>query len=261
MKKGLVFLVFAVLLAVLPINLLLASQPMFTITRLTSVGPVAQQYWGDRLLVKFRSGYAPTAASTKSAIRAVRADNVRRLTVNFLASAALDGYYTITHRGTVAELLAFRASLASDPTFEWVSLSPVFKVSQAEMVPTVTKPYQWQIQPFVLGNIHWETLPKMWAEHIYLYVADTGACFGHEGFDWSRNFWNYNAIDSDKPAMDDHGHGCAVTSIVVARNNGKGIDGLAPFVKFGEVKVLNGEGYGAVEDIVNGILAVAQNAQ
>jgi subtilisin family serine protease len=228
-----------------------AQRPTFKLVRLTKDGPVVLEYWGDELLVKFRIGFGPQSTSAKSGIRQASATTLR----SFAVEPQMDGYYAISYIGTVQTLQAMREQLANDPAFEWVSFSPVFHAYSND--PLFYG--QWQLAGSFPGAIGWNQLSRLHADHVYVVVADTGACFGHEDFDWSRNFWNFNVFEPSKPAADDNGHGCAVASVIAAQtDNGKGIAGLADWVKFGFVKVLDKEGRSDAKTIAEGILAVAR---
>jgi subtilisin family serine protease len=229
------------------------ERPQFMKTVLTKDGPVTQQYWADELLAKL----SPSATQRKSAVR--YASSLRPL-ATATAPSGFERFGVIPYGGTVEGLQAFQATVAADPSYEWVSFSPVFRGYQTTTTTTTTDSLrwaQWQLSDGFPGNIGWGSAAVK-TDHVYVVFADTGGCFGHEDFDWSRNFWNYNALDSSKSPVDDQGHGCAVASIVAAKtNNGLGIAGIAPFVKYGFIKVLDKKGESDASTVVDGLLATA----
>ncbi len=63
----------------------------------------------------------------------------------------------------------------------------------------------------------------------------------------------FNAIETDKPATDDFGHGTHVAGIIAASNNKIGVVGIVPDVDLYAVKVLDAYGSGYLSDLVEGI--------
>ena len=89
-------------------------------------------------------------------------------------------------------------------------------------------------------------------------VIDTGIDFSHS--DLAPNYkGGYNAIDSDKKPMDDHGHGTHVAGTIAAAADDRGVVGVAPNASLYAVKVLDKDGGGNLTSIIKGILWCAQN--
>jgi subtilisin family serine protease len=91
-------------------------------------------------------------------------------------------------------------------------------------------------------------------------VLDTGMDCGHEdlagGCIYGANFAGFTQ------PFDDHGHGTHVAGIIGARANGVGTIGVAPEATIYAVKVLDGNGSGALSWVAAGIdWAVANNIQ
>ncbi len=89
-------------------------------------------------------------------------------------------------------------------------------------------------------------------------VIDTGIDFNHP--DLRANYkGGYNAIDSDKPPMDDHGHGTHVAGTIAAVKDGEGVVGVAPNASLYAVKVLDKNGGARLTSIIKGLIWVARN--
>ena len=69
-----------------------------------------------------------------------------------------------------------------------------------------------------------------------------------------------NCVAPGKPAQDDNGHGTNVAGIIAARNNGKGVVGVAPGTRVYAVKVLNSRAVGTLSQFLCGIDWVTANA-
>ena len=230
---------------------LVSAQERFSTRALTSQGYITREYWAGEIIAKPK-GYAGVSAKTE--------------TRSALAEAVVDalGYAYIPHTGDVASLTARATAMSANPDFESVSLSPVAKADQAPQ--PVNDPafwLQWGLGNSLPAGSSWKPSTKRF-DNLYIGSFDTGACFGHEDFDWSRNEvkLNYNAILAPKSPealpFDDNGHGCATTGIVAAKSNNRlGISGMADNVKTAYIKVLDAKGNGKVKDIVSGILEYA----
>jgi subtilisin len=69
-----------------------------------------------------------------------------------------------------------------------------------------------------------------------------------------------NCIKPGTPASDDNGHGTNVAGIIAARNDGKGVAGVAPGTRLYPVKVLGKTGTGTLSQFLCGINWVTANA-
>ena len=69
-----------------------------------------------------------------------------------------------------------------------------------------------------------------------------------------------NCIKPGTPAQDDNGHGTNVAGIIAARNNGRGVVGVAPGTRVYSVKVLNNRASGTLSQFLCGIDWVTANA-
>lgn len=89
-------------------------------------------------------------------------------------------------------------------------------------------------------------------------VVDTGVDYTHP--DLAANYrGGYNALDSDAPPMDDHGHGTHVAGTLAAAQDGQGVVGVAPRADLYAVKVLNSKGGGRLSSIIKGMIWCGNN--
>lgn len=90
------------------------------------------------------------------------------------------------------------------------------------------------------------------------WIIDTGIDLDHEDLNVDASV---GANFTSESSMDDgHGHGTHVAGIVGAINNGIGSLGVAAGAKVVPVKVLDNQGYGTTEDVLEGLVYVASMA-
>lgn len=110
--------------------------------------------------------------------------------------------------------------------------------------------------------------PKMWNETkgkgIKIAVLDTGCDLSHADLkDRITGGRNFTDDDNSDPTIfkDYNGHGTHVAGTIAAHENDAGVIGVAPEADLLIVKVLNKDGSGQYEWIINGIhYAIEQNA-
>ena len=71
--------------------------------------------------------------------------------------------------------------------------------------------------------------------------------------------WGWDFVNSDNNPVDDQMHGTAVTSVMVASQDGTGMVGICPWCKVMGVKVLDSSGSGYLDTVANGITYAANN--
>ena len=81
-------------------------------------------------------------------------------------------------------------------------------------------------------------------------VLDTGIDLSHPDLNAADGT---NCIAPGTPADDDEGHGTHVAGSIAARNDGRGVVGVAPGTRTHAVKVLDAEGEGSFSQIICGI--------
>jgi hypothetical protein len=90
-------------------------------------------------------------------------------------------------------------------------------------------------------------------------VIDTGVDYTHEELS-GRVILGHDYVGNDNDPMDENGHGTAVAGIIGAKvNNAKGIAGISPKSKIYAIRVLDEEGYGEFEWVMDGIVEACLN--
>lgn len=89
-------------------------------------------------------------------------------------------------------------------------------------------------------------------ENVKIAILDSGVKNNH--LDFSNNIKSgYNFITNKVNIDDNYGHGTWITGIIAAQDNNYGICGISPKAELYPLKVLNNEGRGKIEHVVNAI--------
>lgn len=88
-------------------------------------------------------------------------------------------------------------------------------------------------------------------------VIDTGINMKHSDLNVVSNV---SFVDGTSTGDDDNGHGSHVAGTIAAKDDGKGVTGVAPGARLWAVKVLDGDGSGTLSGVAAGIDYVAKNA-
>lgn len=70
---------------------------------------------------------------------------------------------------------------------------------------------------------------------------------------------SYNVIQNTNYIVDDFGHGTNIAGIITANHNSYGIIGVSQNVQIYDIKVLNAEGKGEIDDVLTGLLWAYEN--
>ncbi|MDG5856070.1 S8 family peptidase [Clostridium beijerinckii] len=120
--------------------------------------------------------------------------------------------------------------------------------------------YEWDIS-YTEVDKAWPLIKQK--REINVAVLDTGVDYTHPDLkNRVLKSKGYNFVDNNSDTMDDNGHGTHVSGIIAANANDNigiaGIDGTLD-VKIIPIKVLDSNGEGDINDIVNGIKYAADN--
>ncbi|MDP3543817.1 MAG: S8 family peptidase [Elusimicrobiota bacterium] len=104
--------------------------------------------------------------------------------------------------------------------------------------------------------------PEAWAttrgKGVKLVVIDTGIDMTHPELSGIiKGGWN--AISTAATFNDDNGHGSHVAGTIAAKDDAKGVVGVAPEIDLYGVKVLDENGSGTFDDVIAGMLWAAEN--
>ncbi|MDQ8204144.1 S8 family serine peptidase [Pelagicoccus sp. SDUM812003] len=178
------------------------------------------------------------------------------------------------------ELFA-QAELLSEQV-EGLLVEPNFLVAASVVEPNdpaFARGDQWGLNnnAFPEGDID---APEAWelardAEDVLIGILDTGIRITHEdlrdnillnpgevdgngvdddGNGYLDDRYGWNAIDPNEPPLDDNGHGTHVAGVLGASgNNGLGISGVVWATNIIAIKMLNEEGLGTIENLVEGV--------
>ena len=116
--------------------------------------------------------------------------------------------------------------------------------------------YQW-MHDMVNSYAAWGVTTG--SSNIVVAVIDSGVDGGHEDLQGAL-VGGYDFVDDDSDPSDGNGHGTHCAGIIGARmNNGAGGVGIAPNVSIMPVRVLDNQGYGEDDAIINGIYYAVDN--
>jgi subtilisin family serine protease len=106
--------------------------------------------------------------------------------------------------------------------------------------------------------------PDAWRGHrlatINVVVVDTGVDYTHSELKAIYR-GGLNVFDGTAEVMDDNGHGTHVAGTIAAADNGTGVVGVAPHINLFSVKMLDKNGSGSSEGIIQSLDWVAQQKQ
>lgn len=107
----------------------------------------------------------------------------------------------------------------------------------------------WGVKRIGAGNVHASGNSGV---GVKIAVIDSGIDYNHP--DLKVNYaGGYNFINNTNDPFDDNGHGTHVAGTIAALNNDIGVVGVAPDVKIYALKVLDGNGYGKMSDVIAAI--------
>jgi subtilisin family serine protease len=190
-------------------------------------------------IVVFNDAVADADAATDDLVRA------HGLGLLHKYGAALKGFAATIPAVQLATLKADPrvAFVSEDGIVEAVGTEPVIS---GDSVPTGVR----RIEAGTTTTVHQ-------ASTVNVAVIDTGIDLSHPDLNAVNG---KNCVRTRKTAIDDNGHGSHVAGTIAARNNGSGVEGVAPGTKLYAVKVLNARGSGTWSQVICGIDWVTANA-
>ena len=81
----------------------------------------------------------------------------------------------------------------------------------------------------------------------------------NDGNGYVDDTWGWDFVNNDNNPADDHMHGTAVSSVMVAAQDGMGMAGICPWCRVMSVKVMDSQGSGSLDVVASGIIYAAQN--
>jgi subtilisin len=88
-------------------------------------------------------------------------------------------------------------------------------------------------------------------------ILDSGVDLNHPDLNVYRDV---TFVSGTSSGNDDYGHGTAVAGVAAAKDNSRGVVGLAPGARIWAIKVLDKNGIGSTSDLIKGIDYVTQHA-
>lgn len=89
-------------------------------------------------------------------------------------------------------------------------------------------------------------------------ILDSGINKEHEDLKHIK-FKEYNALEKGSIVKDDFGHGTAIAGIIAAKDNNFGVVGLLQNVEIYDVKFLDSNGNGSVDDLIDALIWSIEN--
>src|SRR3954447_18597142 len=203
-------------------------------------GASAQAHAAPRpYVVVLEDGVAAAGAATKDMEKA------GRFSARFRYDSALKGF--------AADLPAARlAKVRADPAVDFVEPDAVMSAAgtQALAAGDTAPPGIRRVGAATAATVHGPSTTGV-------AVLDSGADLANPDLNVAGGT---NCVKPGTPANDDNGHGTNVAGIIAARNDGKGVAGVAPGTRLYAVKVLNKNATGTLSQFLCGINWVTANA-
>jgi len=232
----------------------------------------------DEVLISVKPGYLPSMRlqdlrPTHTGLPALDRVN-RTLQVQSLEPLIRPGIGALEGQAASGALArVFRVKLPPGTELEGV----LRFYRQQEFIEYAEPNHVYRALDFIPNDPNWNNqwalqkvqMPKAWEisqgrSEVIIAVLDTGVDYTHPDLA-SKVIQDkdYDFINNDNDAMDDHGHGTHVAgTAAAATNNGIGIAGVCPQCRILPIKVLDSQGFGSDATVAQGInYAVNQGAK
>ncbi len=143
--------------------------------------------------------------------------------------------------------------------FFFFSRPELVKTKEPDTLAILEKSKKEQVKSWSLSNLCPEYYEFKTDHKVKIAVLDSGIEKQHDDL---KNLVTkeYNAIEPHQPVIDTLGHGTTVAGIIAANHNSIGITGIASSVaELYDVKVLDDNGIGKIEHLVQGINWAIEN--
>lgn len=237
---------------------------------------IASAAHAERRIVVFQPGTSPAqrVALAKSAGGTV----VREL--RLINAVVIEHPTQVSIAETKLRSLAEVKRIDLDPKINWIKMADArgtdfaipsaagifkgidaLKKKQAEEPQPAPEPTAPGAQETPWG-INRVKAPAAWAtsrgQGVKLVVIDTGIDMTHPELSGILK-GGWNAISTAATFNDDNGHGTHVAGTIAAKDDDKGVVGVAPQVDLYGVKVLDANGSGTFDDVIAGMLWAVEN--
>ncbi len=227
-----------------------------------SVRKLSNEYREDRVIVKFKPG---VSSLEKSEVleRAGFTDK----------KALIGGFYLLQRKDLSVPVESVISYLKSLPTVEYVEPDYIAYAQTVPNDPYFVYQFYLKSNGQVLEIGENKVSPKIGADikadegwdyskgsdEVIVAVIDSGVDFSHPDLR-DKLLDGYNFVDGNPYAIDDNGHGTAMSGIIGAStNNSLGISGICWNCKILPVKVLDKDGVGSYSNIALGIQYAINN--
>ena len=212
-------------------------------------------------------GSAPAHAESEilgaDSDRAIDGSYIVSLNSEEISTAAVDSMasdygVTVSNQYNAVGSFSIKASadkaqdLAADPAVDYVQANLKHEVTE-----TQDSPPSWgqdRVDQEETEGDSAYNYPDTAGEGVTAYIIDTGVDYEHSDFE-GRTEAGYDAVDGDEDPADGHGHGTHVAGTTAGTEYG-----LAKSATVVGVRVLDDQGSGTTEQVVDGINWVAENA-
>jgi len=182
---------------------------------------------------------------------------------NFLSSTSFSAREAINEGAALRHtydhvLRGFSIRVPNDKVLEKIQKNPEVDYVQPDIkvkafvqsLPTGVNRVDGDLSPTKSGN-------GKGIVNVDIGIVDTGIDLNHPDLNLYRQV---TFVSGTSSGNDDNGHGTAVAGVAAAKDNSRGVVGLAPGARLWAIKVLDKNGIGLTSDIIKGIDYVTQHA-
>jgi len=264
MKERLVILaICCVIIAIIPVSVIAQSSDESIHVYEEVQSPKKEDFVPDEIIVKFKPGVSHEN---------IKSINARHGTSD-IDTSPFAGFkrIRIPKGKTVPEMVAI---FNKNPEVEYAEANSIVYAFGIPNDPLYK--YQWHLDDSFKSNpyggangggINIDSARDITGSGVIVAVLDTGGAYENNGpyvkapdLDCTTFVQGYDFVNNDLHPNDDNSHGTHVIgTIAQCTNNGLGVAGVAPGSSIMPVKVLNGDGSGTLQQLVDGIYYATNN--